>query len=448
MDSYNRAVAAEAIVDADAWMGEFNDAFARIAGCFGRREPRLTARDYLLTVLSDVESRNGWRLAEQAGHNDPYRMQDLLSRAVWDADRMRDALRGYVVDTLGDPAGVLIIDDSGDLKSGAASVGVQRQYTGTAGRIENSQIATYLGYASGKGRALMDRRLYLPRCWTDDAARCQAAGVPDDIGFATKIDHARQMLCAAIDAGVPAQWATADEFYGNHRGLRRDLQARRTGYVLAVARNHRVTRHGGTTATVEHVTATLPARRWQRLSAGKGAKGERVYDWARLPILAPDDEKGGYHWLLVRRRIRDGELAFYRCWSPTNVSLPTLVRVAGTRWCVEECFHAGKGEVGLDQHQVRTWDSWHRYTTLAMFAHAILVAIAVRERRNRPPRPARLIALTVNEIHHLFAKLITSTTRDINHWLHWSAWRRKHQLGALASHYRRRGLPIHGHPSL
>jgi SRSO17 transposase len=162
---------------------------------------------------------------------------------------------------------------------------VQRQYTGTAGRIENSQIATYLGYASGKGRALMDRRLYLPRCWTDDAARCQAAGVPDDVGFATKIDHARQMLCAAIDAGVPAQWATADEFYGNHRGLRRDLQARRTGYVLAVAKNHRVTRHGGITATVEHVTATLPARRWQRLSAGKGAKGERVYDWARLPIL-------------------------------------------------------------------------------------------------------------------------------------------------------------------
>lgn len=191
MDSYNRAVAAEAIVDADAWMGEFNDAFARIAGCFGRREPRLTARDYLLTVLSDVESRNGWRLAEQAGHNDPYRMQDLLSRAVWDADRMRDALRGYVVDTLGDPAGVLIIGDSGDLKSGTASVGVQRQYPGTAGRIENSQIATYLGYASGKGRALMDRRVYLPRCWTDDAARCQAAGVPDDIGLCESRRSAR-----------------------------------------------------------------------------------------------------------------------------------------------------------------------------------------------------------------------------------------------------------------
>jgi SRSO17 transposase len=448
VDSHNPAMVAEAMIDTDAWMGELDDAFGRIAGCFGRREPRLAARDYLLAVLSDVDSRNCWQLAEQAGHAAPYRMQHLLGRAVWDADAVRDVLRDYVVAALGDPAGVLIIDDSGDLKSGCHTVGVQRQYTGTAGRIENAQVATFLAYASPKGRALVDRRLYLPRSWTDDRPRCQTAGVPDEVPFATKIEHARQMLCAALDAGVPAGWATADEFYGNHRGLRRDLQARRIGYALAVARNHRVTRRRGGTATVEHVAAALPERCWQRRSAGKGAKGERDYDWARVGIVAPADEQGGYHWLLIRRRIRDGELAFYRCWSPVKVSLTTLVRVAGTRWCVEECFQAGKGEVGLDQHQVRTWDSWHRYTTLAMFAHAVLAVLAARERANRPQGTHQLIPLTVNEIRHLFAKLITRASFSFTYWLRWSAWRRRHQHNALISHYARRGDPIDSHPSL
>jgi SRSO17 transposase len=448
VDSNNRAVAAEAIVDLDAWAESFESAFARIAGRFRRAEPRLAARAWPLGVLPDVDTRSCWQLAEQAGHRTPHRMQSLLAEAKWDADAVRDDLRRYLADELGEPDGVLIVDDTGDLKSGSHSVGVQRQYTGTAGRIENAQVATFLAYATSKGRALIDRQPYLPRSWTDDRARCRAAGVPDTTEFATKVTHARRMLTRATDAGLPAAWATADEFYGNHRGLRRDLQARNTGYVLAVARNHRVTLPDSVTATVEHVARRLPSRCWNRLSAGKGAKGERDYDWARVRITPPTDEHKGHHWLLVRRRIRDGELAFYRCWSPTPVGLATLVRVAGTRWCVEERFRAGKDAVGLDQHQVRTWTSWYRYTTLAMLAHAILAAIAARERTTRPDSPRTLIALTVNEIRHLFAKLITNTVGSITHWLHWSAWRRQHQRHALTSHYRRRGTPLHSHPSL
>ena len=448
MDSNNRAVAAEAIVDPAVWLDIFEDAFARIAGCFGRREPRLAARDYLLAVLSDVDTRSCWQLAEQAGDATPHRMQNLLGRAHWDADAVRDELRGFVVEHLGDRDGVLIVDDTGDLKAGRHTVGVQRQYTGTAGRIENAQVTTYLAYTSSKGRALIDRQLYLPASWTDNPARCAKAGVPDTVGFATKITHARQMLARALDAGVPARWATADEFYGNERGLRRDLQARNVGYVLAVAKSQRVTVASGITATVERIAAGLVRRSWNRRCAGKGAKGDREYDWAWLSIIAPTDEHSGHHWLLVRRRILDGELAYYRCWSPRPVPLQALVRVAGIRWSVEECFQAAKGQVGLDQHQVRKWDSWHRYTTLAMLAHAILAAIAVRERTRRPKTERTLISLSVNEIRHLFAKLITTATRGISFWLHWSTWRRQHQRTALTSHYRSRGHDPDSHPSL
>jgi SRSO17 transposase len=441
-------VAAAASVDVDGWLEQFDAAFARIAGRFRRVEPRRAARDWLLGLLSDVDTRSCWQLAERAGHASPHRMQRLLSEAVWDADVVRDDLRAYVVDELGSPDGVLIIDDTGDLKSGSATVGVQRQYTGTAGRIENAQVATFLGYASGKGRALIDRELYLPKSWTDEPDRCASAGVPDGIEFATKISHARRMLSRAHKAGVPAAWATADEFYGNHRDLRRDLQVRGLGYVLGVARNHRVTLATGLTATAEHVAAGLPRRSWNRLSAGKGHKGEREYDWAWVRIVPPADEAAGQHWLLLRRRIRDGELACYRCWSARPVTLAVLVRVAGTRWCIEECFRAGKDEVGLDQHQVRKWTSWYRYTTLAMLAHAILAAIAARERASHPQGTQKLIALTVNEIRHLFAKLITNAVRGMSHWLHWSRWRRQHQARALTSHYRRRGDPLDSHPSL
>lgn len=434
--------AASVSVDVAGWIEEFACAFARIAGRFTRREPRLQARSFLLGVLSDVDTRSCWQLAEQAGDASPQAMQRLLGEAVWDADAVRDDLRGYVVDTIGDAGAVLILDDTGDLKSGIHTVGVQRQYTGTAGRIENAQVSVFLAYASPAGRALIDRAVYLPASWTNDPARCAAAGIPDDATFATKITLGRRMLERALEAGVPAGWATADEFYGGDRGLRRDLQTRRLGYVLAVAKSHRVDtggRHG--LARGDHIAAALGSRAWNRYSAGDGAKGRRDFDWAWVALIPPADEASGFHWLLIRRRITDGELAFYRCYSPTRVALPTLVRVAGTRWAVECCFQNAKGAVGLDQHQVRRWDSWHRYTTLVMPAAAILAAITATE--NRQPAQPGLIPLTVIEIRRLFAKLITAITRPASFHLAWSRWRRIHQARARTSHYRRRGDSEH-----
>jgi len=336
---------------------EFESAFARIAGRFSRVEPRRRARAFLLGLLSDVDGRSCWQLAEQAGDATPRGMQRLLGEARWDADAVRDDLRGYVVDELGDPGAVLILDDTGDLKKGSHTVGVQRQYTATSGRIENAQVAVILAYASRHGHTLIDREMYLPCCWTDDAARCAKAGVPAHVRFATKITLARRMLARAVDTGVPAAWCTADEFYGADRRLRRDLQARGLGYVMAVARSHRLTVCAAIGVQRADQAATgLSRRAWNRYSAGDGAKGWREYEWAWVAITPPEDEEAGHHWLLIRRSLSDGQLAFYRCWSPTPVGLPTLIRVAGTRWCIETCFQTSKS-VGLDQHQVRRWDS-------------------------------------------------------------------------------------------
>jgi len=437
----DHAAAVAASIEASGWLEEFEAAFARIAGRFRRVEPRRQARQYLLGLLSDVDERTCWQLAEQAGDASPHRMQRLLGEAVWDADAVRDDLRAYVVDELGDPEAVLILDDTGDLKKGCHTVGVQRQYTGTAGRIENAQVAVFLAYCSPGGCALIDRQVYLPRSWTEDRDRCRAAGVADQVRFATKITLARRMLARALDTGIPAGWATADEFYGGDRGLRRDLQARQTGYVLAVAKSHRVTVATGI-VRADQIAAGLPRQAWNRYSAGDGAKGPREYDWAWVRIIPPDDEAGGHHWLLIRRSLADSQLAFYRCWSPTPVGLPALVRVAGTRWHIETCFQAGKNATDLDQHQVRRWNSWYRHTTLAMLAHAILAVIAARERASTHPDPD-LIPLTVNEIRHLFAKLVTATVHTIDHLLSWSTWRRRHQARAKTSHYKRRSHQKH-----
>jgi SRSO17 transposase len=436
-----RAAAAGHSVDAAGWLAEFDTGFAAIAGRFGRVEPRRQARSFLLGLLSDVDSRSCWQLAEQAGDRSPHAMQRLLGEAVWDADAVRDDLRGYVVDALGDPGGVLILDDTGDLKKGTHTIGTQRQYTGTAGRVENAQVAVYLAYAAPGGSTLIDREVYLPKAWIDDPARCAAAGVPEHITFATKITLARRMLARALDAGVRAAWATADEFYGGDCHLRRDLQARGVGYVLAVARSHRVTaRADQGPVRTDRLAAGLPVPAWNRISAGAGGKGERDNDWAWVAITSPDGEAAGQHTLLIRRRISDGEQAFYRCWSPHPVPLRALVKVAGTRWNVETCFQTGKG-IGLDEPQVRRFESWYRHTTLVMLAHAILTVIAGRERDGDVDQS--LVPLTFNEIRRLFTRTITNTIHTIDHWLHWSTWRRRHQARAKTSHYRRRGQIIH-----
>lgn len=439
-------MAVDASVDVAGWQEQFDTAFARIAGRFGRVEPRLRARSFLLGLLSDVDSRSCWQLAERAGDRSPHGMQRLLGEAVWDADEVRDDVRAYVVDELGDPAGVLILDDTGDRKSGVHTVGVQRQYTGTLGKVDNAQVSVFLAYATARGRVLIDREVYLPRSWAEDPDRCRAAGVPDEVGFATKVALGRRMLHRALDAKVPAAWVTADEFYGADRGLRRDLQARDLGYVLAVAKSHRFTLPIGA-MRADQIARSLPEHSFNRISAGTGSKGERDYDWAWVRITAPDDEKPGQHHLLIRRSITDGELAFYRCWSPQPVPLTTLVRVAGTRWCIEECFRSGKNEVGLDQHQVRRWRSWYRFTTLAMLAHALLAVIAAHEHEQRDQTDSRLIPLSVNEIRHLFAKLVIKPIQTMSHWLHWSTWRRQHQARARTSHYTRRGHPVDRHRS-
>ncbi|MET8094252.1 IS701 family transposase [Micromonospora sp. NPDC005220] len=286
---------------------EWLTGFAAIAGRFGRVEPRRQAQAFLLGVLSDVDSRSCWQLAEQAGDPSPQAMQRLLGEPVWDADKVCDDVRGYAVNMLGDPDGVLILDDTGDLKRLTSRSARSASTSAPAGRIENAQVAVYLAHAGPRGSTLIDREVYLPKVWTDDRVRCATAGVPDDVRFATKVTLGRRMLGRALDAGVPAAWCTADEFYGGDQHLRRDLQARRVGYVLAVAKSHRVTaRPSDGPFRADRLADALPSRAWNRISAGAGSKGERDYDWAWIAIIPPDGETGGCHSLLVRRRISDG----------------------------------------------------------------------------------------------------------------------------------------------
>ncbi|ARF81950.1 IS701 family transposase [Kitasatospora aureofaciens] len=404
---------------------------ARVAGRFARVEPRRRARAFVLGLLADLPRKNCWTIAEHAGDASPAGMQHLLSRASWDADHVRDDIRDFVVDHLADEGAVLVVDETGDLKKGTASVGVQRQYTGTAGRIENSQVAVYLVYSSPAGHAAIDRRLYIPRSWTQDPDRCRAAGVPEGLGFATKPALATEMIAQALDADVPAAWVTGDEVYGGDPHLSAELERRQIGYVLAVSRKRPITTCAGVfrAGVLAH---GLPKNAWQRLSAGAGAKGHRFYDWAQVDIDSPQDS-GGHWWLLIRRNRRTG--AFYRCYSAHPVPLTTLVKVAGRRWTVEETFQAAKGLAGLDEHQVRRWTSWHRWTTLAMLAHAFLaVTAAIEQAATRPPG---FVPLTCSEIRRLFAAFITPPIRNLAHRLRWSDWRRRHQARARTSHYRR-----------
>jgi len=425
-------VAAEASVDPARWPEIFDELMGRVAGRFGRVEPRRRARAFVLGLLSDLPRKNCWTIAEHAGDSSPGGMQHLLGRARWDADGVRDDLRDYVIGHLGDPGAVLVVDETGDVKKGTATAGVQRQYTGTAGRTENAQVAVYLAYVAPAGHALIDRELYLPRSWIADPGRCQAAGIPAGTGFATKPALARRMLARTLDAGVPAAWAAGDEVYGNDPGLRADLENRETGYVLAVACTHRFTT-GLRTSRAGELARRLPRPAWQRYSAGPGAKGHRFYDWA---WICTDPGLPGHRWLLIRRNRHTKELAFYRCYSPWPVPLATLVKVAGCRWPVEENFQASKGLAGLDEHQVRTWTSWHRWVTLAMLALAFLTITAATEHGTRPPPPGQ-IPLTRNEIARLFTALNNQPAHGPRHLLNWSQWRRRHQHRAKTSHYQR-----------
>lgn len=409
----------------------------RIAGRFGRVETRRRASRLVAGLLAGLPRANCWTIAEHVGDDSPDGMQYLLARAVWDERAVCDDLREYVVEHLGPADAVLVMDETGDLKKGVCTVGVQRQYTGTAGRIENAQVAVYLVYASGKGHAFIDRALYLPASWTGDPARMAAAGIPEDVRFATKPQLAGRMIAAALDAGVQCAWVTGDEVYGADPRLRAELEARGVGYVLAVARDHRVSTGIGPRRAAD-LAVRLPERAWRVRSAGAGAKGQRLYQWAQIDIHPPAGTAStpdGHHWLLIRRHVRTGELAFYHCYAPATVPLAQLIRVAGRRWSVEESFQTGKELTALDQHQVRRWTSWHRWTVLAMLAHAFLAVTAAHEHHH--PAPDNLIALTCNEIRHLYIKTLTKPATDPAHLLHWSTWRRHHQQRARHSHYQR-----------
>jgi SRSO17 transposase len=386
----------------------------------------------MLGLLSDLGRKNCWSIAEHWGDRSPDGLQHLLSRAVWDVDGVRDDLRRYVADHLGDPRAVLVVDETGDLKKGLHTVGVQRQYTGTAGRIENAQVAVYLAYASPGGHTLIDRALYLPAAWTGDRDRCKAAGIPDDVDFATKPALATAMITAALDSGVPASWVAGDEVYGADPTLRATLEDRGVGYVLAVAANRRIPVGLGV-RRVDQLTAQLPPRSWQRLSAGAGAHGPRLYSWAWIPLPATT----GNRWILVRRNDSTREHAYYLTYHPQPVPLRELVRVAGQRWRVEESFQTSKGLTGLDQHQVRRWTSWHRWVTLAMLAHAFLTVITATDRA-ATPTPDGLIPTTVNEQRRLIDALMLRPRASPARLLAWSTWRRRHQHRARTSHYRRR----------
>jgi len=340
---------------------------------------------YLRGLLSGVERKNGWQLAEQTGYTQPRSIQRVLDRSVWDAEAVRDDLRAYIVEELGEPGGVLVVDETGFLKQGKKSAGVKRQYSGTAGRIENCQIGVFLGYASSTGRAGLDRALYLPQEWSDDAERRAAAGIPEKVVFQTKPQLALTMLERALDASVPAAWVTADEVYGNDGAFRRALEARRKAYVLAVKRTQTVTTWPPPQPIGQHrVDALLAAQgpeAWQRLSCGEGAQGARLYDWA-LIVLRPAARVGWIHSLLVRRSLTaPQELAYYLVYAPEATPLAIIVRVAGTRWTIEELFKLAKGQVGLDHYEVRSWQGWHRHMTLALWALAILAAEAAQAKR-------------------------------------------------------------------
>jgi SRSO17 transposase len=382
------------VAEVEAWAEGLAEVHARIAPRFARSEPRERVLAYVRGLLAPLEKKNSWTLAEQAGEAIPDGMQRLLAYADWDADAVGDDVGDYVVEHLGDPAGVLVVDETGFLKKGTKSAGVARQYSGTAGRVENCQIGVFLGYATSVGRTFLDRELYLPKVWAGDRERRVEARVDEGVEFATKPELAMRMLGRAIDAGVPAGWVTADEVYGQHFGLRMMLEERGMPYVLAVPVNQRVIatieENGASKAAelrADALAARLPVQAWKKISAGAGAKGPRLYHWARAAIRPLEDTDS--YWLLVRRSLADPtDLAYYLCHGPEPTPLRELVRVAGARWAIEETFQTAKGQVGMDHYQVRRYDSWYRHITLAMLAHAFLT-VTTADAGGKKGQPAR-----------------------------------------------------------
>lgn len=357
--------------DLDAWDGEFRRVVERVSPLFYRTESRAHAGRYLRGLLLPLERKNGWTIAEHTGEKEPKALQRFLNLTPWDADELRDIVLGYAMENFADPRGVLIGDPTGFAKKGTKSAGVQRQYSGTLGRVDNCQIGSFLAYANTAGdRVLVDRELYIPeKSWFGNRQRCAEAGIPQDVTFATRPQQVQEMIGRVRAAGLPFAWFTADEEFGQNPGLRAYLETAGIAYVMAVPKNTKFTDSRGAGTVISDVPARLKPNDWQRRACGTGAKGFRVYDWALVNSGHLD------HQYMIRRSIDDGELAFYHCYNPRHEGFGELVRAAGSRWPVEECFGAGKNEAGLDNYQVRLYHAWYRHITMSMLALAFLAVI-------------------------------------------------------------------------
>jgi SRSO17 transposase len=434
------------------WAQALTQLHARIAPRFARPEPRRRALAYLQGVLSGIERKNGWQLAEHAREATPYGMQRLLSQAVWDADLVRDDLREYILEHLGQESAILVIDESSFPKRGKKSAGVQVQYCGTTGQIENCQVGVFLSYVTAAGHTLIDRELYLPLPWREDQQRCRAASIPETVRFQTKCELAQQMIERIWQTQMPISWVVADTVYGGNLDLRTWLEAHGYSYVLAVACDEPVgivTPEGGRRRVeAQEVEALLlHDQAWQRLSMSEGTKGPRLFDWARVPLLHRWEEDGR-HWLLIRRSLTDPrEKTYYFVFAPAGTALCAMVMAIGARWHIEEDFKTTK-DMGLDQYEVRSWVGWYRHITLVMLAHAFLTAICAQNIPLASPalvpealatRDARLLLpLTVPEVRHLLGCLIWPPPSSVKLVVAWSWWRRWHRSCASYFHTKRR----------
>jgi SRSO17 transposase len=441
---------------------------ALIAPVFAQARSRFAAFAYVAALLAVAGDRKScWQLGEAAGHATPRRMQALLAEYAWDWRAALERVQRFILAHLADDDAILVLDETAELKKGTMTVGVARQHAGITGQIENCQTVVFLAYVTARAHALFDFRLYLPKPWCADRERRSRVQVPEDAEFATKTEQGTAMVTEAVIAGVPFGWVAGDEVYGRSSKLRAACQDAGKGYVFAVPVNHQVRTPAGRKATVAALARLVPARCWETRSCGRGCKGHRDYEWALVATSSPR------HWLLIRRKISEpADLAFFYTHAPGLVSLSILIKVAGKRWPVEECFEQAKGQAGLDQHQLRLWQSFHRHTVLSMCALALLAVATARPPGNPGPRPGTstgpragdiittltepaeqpehwrdngklparadepppreigLIRVTVPEARRLLAPSVHEPFRYA-----WSTWRRRHQARARWHHY-------------
>lgn len=450
----------------EIWKGLFEEVCERIGPLFERSETRERVKSYFQGLLSPIKRKNSWQLAEEMGELNPYGVQYLLNRARWDADKMRDRVLEYVREKLGDENGVGALDETGFIKKGDKSVGVQRQYSGAAGRIENSQIGVFLSYTSIYGHTLLDRALYLPKSWIQDRERCYEANIPEEVKFATKPELAIKLIKRALDAKIPISWFVGDSVYGSSRKLRAFLEEQGKAHALAVTCKEKVVIEEKP-QRVDEIAAALAPNDWQCLSAGAGSKGPRLYNWAVVPLK--DARIAGWgHYLVIRQNMETGEkapdTAYVLVFAPVGTTLQKMVEVIGNRWTVEECFKIGKSDVGLDEYEVRSWQGWYRHITLCMVVMAFLAVLRLSSQTLETPMnddkeqiiaqndssdnsssqmPSyshlpMMVPLSVPEIKNLFYYIVSFKPFPTFYRVAWSVWRRIHQAWAHFYHSQRR----------